>query len=105
MRHYDLHEAARQDILSLVEYVSGNRADAERARDALTDALVECFERLSDFPELGRARPEFGSRIRSAAIKRLRVTVFYIATPGEHDHVRIVRVLRQGRDVAPTDFE
>ncbi len=72
MRYYDLHEAARLDILSLVEVVAGGRADAEGARDALTDALVECFERLAEFPELGRARP-----VRSGS-SRTGVAVWFV---------------------------
>ena len=55
MRRYDLSPQARHDILALAEHAS--RYD-DAARDVLTDALVDCFERLAEFPtSVASARP------------------------------------------------
>ncbi|MEM6287696.1 MAG: type II toxin-antitoxin system RelE/ParE family toxin [Bacteroidota bacterium] len=102
MRGYDLLAPARDDILDLVEYVGEY---SEQARDRLTDTLVECFERVSDFPHLGRDRADLKEGLRSVALNRLRVDVFYYPIPHEEgDRVLIARVLRQERDVNAEDF-
>ena len=101
MRSYDLLPSTRVDILALAEYASEY---SDRARDLLTDTLFDCFERLFDFPELGRDRNELAPGLRSFPVNRLKVTVFYFATAEGRDRVLIARVLRQERDVGPSTF-
>lgn len=102
MRRYDLHDQAANDILDLGDFI---RRYDEQAGDALVDALFDSFERLSEFPHLGPERPEFGSDMRCFHLNRQRVSVFYRAHPDARDRVIIVRVFRQGRDVAAADFD
>ena len=101
MRRYDLSPRARHDILALAEHAS--RYD-DTARDVLTDALVDCFERLAEFPGLGRKRPALRPGLRSVPLRRLRVTVFYEPTPDAADRVRIVRVLHQSQNTTANSF-
>ena len=102
MRHYDLLPGARTGILELA-----GRAAAydERTRGALTEALVTCFERLGDFPKLGRARAEPGLGIRSIPLNRLKVTVHYVAGDADPSRVLIARILPQMRRVSQADFD
>lgn len=101
MRRYNLLPPARDDIFDLVEYVGGY---SDRARDVFTDALVDGFEQLADFPLMGRDRYDLKEGLRSFALNRLRLTVFYYVQFKEQDHVLIARVLRQERDVSTEDF-
>ena len=101
MRSYDLLPRAREDILDLAASAS---AYTDEARDLLTDTLFDGFERLSDFPDLGRDRSELAPGLRSFPINRLKVTVFYFTTAEGRDRVLIARVLRQERDVGPGAF-
>ncbi|WP_420454071.1 type II toxin-antitoxin system RelE/ParE family toxin [Rubrivirga sp.] len=100
MSGYRVLPAAYDDLLDLVEHASDY---SERARDALTDTLIECFERLSAFPNLGRARSDLDPRVRSFPVNRLRVTVYYFAPGEDVGELLIARVLRQGRDVSGED--
>ena len=93
--------SAREDILNLAEYASEY---SDKARDLLTDTLFDSFDRLSDFPELGRDRSELAPGLRSFSINRLKVTVFYFTAAGGRDRVLIARVLRQERDVGSSAF-
>ncbi|MDT0630540.1 type II toxin-antitoxin system RelE/ParE family toxin [Rubrivirga sp. S365] len=102
MRAYDLHERAVADLLDLAEFA---RAYDEEAGDELVDDVFDSFERLSAFPHLGRRRPELAPALRSFALNRRRVTVFYYAQPNAHDRVLIARVLRQERGVGASEFE
>ena len=70
-------------------------SEAYEARFA--DALVECFERLAEYPYSGRARPELVPELRSTPVPRLKVMVYYFPAAEGRDRVRIVRVLRQER--------
>ncbi len=101
VRRFDLLRPAQLDILDLAEY-AGEYSD--RARDVLTDTLFDQFERLAEFPHLGRDRSEFAAGLRSLPVNRLRVTIYYFATPEDPDRVLIARVLRQERDVGPEAF-
>ena len=102
MRRYDLREQALSDVLDLGDSV---RAYDEQAGDALVDALLDGFERLSEFPHLGPERPELGPGVRCLHLNRQRVSVFYYAYPDEQDRAVIARVFRQERDVRPDDFD
>ena len=100
MRRYDLDQRATDDILDLVEYA---QSYSDAARDRLTDALVDAFEHLAEYPHSGRARPELAPALRSFSVNPLRVTVYYVAAP-DGNRVLIARILRHERDVGETDF-
>ncbi len=102
MRAFDLLPAALDDVLSLAAFAS-EYSDA--ARDTLTDGLFDAFERIADFPGLGRDRSTLAPGLRSFPVNRLRATVFYTETPGTDGAILIVRVLRQERHVDPDAFQ
>lgn len=102
MTGYRVLPAAYDDIFDLIEYASEY---SDMARDTLTDALIPCFERLSEFPNLGRSRADIDPRARSFPINRLKVTVYYFAPADSGEELLIARVLRQERRVGEGDFE
>lgn len=102
MRRYDVHERAIGDILDLSEYISDY---SEKAGDALIDDVFTCFEQLSEFPHLGRERRELGVELRSFALNRRRLTIFYYAQPEQRHRVLIARVLRQERSAGDVAFD
>lgn len=101
MRRYDLSRAAQLDVLDLFDYA---RSYDEASETRFADALVDCFERIAEFPLSGRDRSEILTGLRSVPIKSLRTTVFYAPLSNQSDRIRIVRVLRQERDVAQVEF-
>ncbi len=101
VRRYDLLPGARDDLLHLADYASEY---SDQARDVLTDALVDCFEALGDFPEMGRNREDLKPNLRSFPLQRLRVTVYYLTSDAKPNRVLIARLLRHRRDVQPRDF-
>jgi toxin ParE1/3/4 len=58
------------------------------------DGLFSIFEKLAQYPELGRSRPELNAMIRSFAHKRH--VIYYILLDGE---IGISRVLHGSMDV------
>ena len=101
MSGYHLLPAAFDDLYDLVEYASSYD---DAARDRLTDALVECFERLYEFPSLGRPREDLGPSVRSFPVNRLRVTVYYLADGDPGAEVLVARILRHEWRVTPEDI-
>ena len=100
MRRYDLDQRATDDVLDLVEYA---QSYSDAARDRLTDALVEAFEHLAEYPYSGRSRSELAPALRSFSVSPLGVTVYYTVAP-ERNQVRIARILRHERGVGEADF-
>ena len=101
MTGYYVLPAAYDDLFDLVEYASSYDDDA---RDRLTDALIACFERLREFPALGRPREDLGPLVRSFPVNRLRVTVYYLVGNDPSEGVLIARVLRHERSVTREDI-
>ena len=98
---YDLLPSAIGDLLGLVEHV-GDYGD--EVVDRLTDALYDGFERLAEFPGLGRERGELAPDLRGFALNKQRVTIFYYEPSDARPRLSIVRVIRQSRDVTQADF-
>lgn len=68
--------------------------DSMTAADHFIADLYEAEERLAEFPQLGRARPQFGDAVRSWVLGSY--LIIYRVTP---DALEIVRILHGARDI------
>jgi toxin ParE1/3/4 len=87
---------ARQDLIDIWAYIA---ADNERVADRLLDRIDEALNRLIDFPELGRQRPELAKSIRSLPVGRY--VIFYRPVS---KGIEVVRVLSSFMDVENIEF-
>jgi len=87
---------ADRDLFSIWSFVA---VDNRRAADVLINQLTEIFRRLSEVPEMGRARPELGDGLRSFPHGRYLV----VYQPRERT-LMIVRVLSSYRDLSGQTF-
>ncbi|HEY9720881.1 MAG TPA: type II toxin-antitoxin system RelE/ParE family toxin [Oscillatoriaceae cyanobacterium] len=91
MSRYSLSPAAQSDLRAIREYIAGDRP---QAAFRTLQKLREAFNRLADYPGLGRSRPEWAAApIRFYAIEGF--TIIY--RPGAQ--VEILRVAGKGRDI------
>jgi toxin ParE1/3/4 len=89
---YRLSPLAEQDIEEIWLYVAEDSSPA--TADRLIDAIVERFDLLTEQPDIGRLRPEFGAGVRSFVVESY--VIYY-----RHDRdVLIARVLHGRRDQA-----
>jgi plasmid stabilization system protein ParE len=84
-------EEANDDIQSILAYIS---SDNPKAASAYIEAIAQSCEKLSQFPESGRA---FNERYRILVIRNHLVLYRYDAGAGE---VTIARVIDGRRDIA-----
>jgi len=91
MAKYELTEAADHDLNDI--YIYSYREFGEAKADAYFRSLEDCFERLAEFPDIGRSiehiRPDY-FRFPHASH-----TVYFMKVTGG---IRIVRVLHQRMD-------
>ena len=99
MKEYYLLRAAQADIDEQWVYL------AERsipAADHFTDRITAQFRQLLDFPNMGRARPEFAGGLRSFPVDKYMIYYRVLA-----DKIEISRVLHGAADptqiFAPAD--
>lgn len=88
---------AQNDLLAIRAWGRDRWGEA-RARDFL-ESLIDAIERLSRFPELGRARDALGPGLRSV-LHRGHVIFYQVETEGPV----IVAVLHERRNHAALDF-
>jgi toxin ParE1/3/4 len=82
---------SRSDWADILLYIrANNRAAARR----LHDQFIETLQLLSQFPEMGRARPELGRLLRSFPVGNY--IVIYRPRKGG---IELVRVLHGARDI------
>ena len=86
-----LSPLAEIDLLDIALYIA---TENPRASDDFAHELDDKFSLLLTQPEMGRARPELGKKLRSFPIKNY--VVFYDPTP---EGIFIVRVIHGARDV------
>jgi len=84
-------DRAKADILEIWEYIA---KDSLRAADRFVDRLDQAFERLAEFPGLGRMRDELGPSLRSFPIGN-----YLIVYRPVKDGIEIARVLSGYRDI------
>ena len=94
MKEYSLLRAAQADMDEQWIYLA-ERSEQAAARMKLS--LTLAFERLVDFPNLGRARPEFTGGLRSFPVDNF--VIYYRVLENK---IEIVRVLHGAAD--PTDL-
>lgn len=88
-------------MVDLCDYALGH---SEAARERFVDDLYDRFDQIAEFPGMGRSREELAQRMRSFAVNRHRVLIYYLYPEHEDGILYIARVLRQERDVGPDDF-
>ena len=93
---------ALDDIKEQFEYKSDYSDEVARR---FADDLVTAISSITDFPAIGRERPELAPGLRSFAANRVRVVIYYYVLGEDDPTVSIARVLRQERDVDPEMFE
>ena len=89
---YELSVEAEQDIDSIFDYGEENHGFAQAVE--YVSNFDKTFERLIQFPSLGRQRPEIRQGLRS--IKKDVHIVFYRILD---DRIRIVRILYRQQDL------
>ena len=91
MPQYHLSRDAKTDLLEIWGYIA---VDNFRAADRLFDKIQDAFEKLAQFPGMGRARTELATDLRSFPIGSY--VIFYkITSTG----VEIHRVFHGARDI------
>lgn len=88
---YRLSPLAERDLDEIWSYVAEDATPT--AADRLLDDIIHRFDLLAEQPGIGRARPEFGIRVRSFAVENY---VIYYRQEG--NDVLIARVLHGRRD-------
>jgi toxin ParE1/3/4 len=91
MNRYRLSRQAEQDLEDIWVYVA--QTD-EIAADLLIAKLLDKFPMLATFPDMGKKRDDLLEGLRSFPVKPY--LIFYNRT---QDHVEIIRVLHQSRDI------
>jgi toxin ParE1/3/4 len=94
MRELVYTEAAKQDLLSILDYIATESGNVTVGLNFTTQLRQQC-SKLADLPgTLGRARPELRPDIRSFAFKGY-VIFFRYAT----DVLEVVNILEGHRDI------
>lgn len=86
-----LSAAARADLLDLWAYVA---ADDQRTADTMLDRVLEVAQKLAEWPEMGRERPELRPDIRSSAVGSH--ILFYRV---QQETLELVRIVHGRRDI------
>ena len=95
-RRIDRRPEARRDLLEIWHYIAAdNPAAADRVLDGIEASLIH----LAECPELGRARPEIQSNLRSIVAGNY--LVFYMPRT---EAIEVIRVIRAERDISPDMF-
>ena len=91
MAKFELSQAADVDLNEI--YIYSYREFGEAKADAYLLSLEQCFERLAEFPGLGR--PIDHIRPGYFRFPHASHTIFFVKGP---DQIRIIRVLHQRMD-------
>ena len=91
MPHVQVSPQAEQDLIEIWLFIAeGSPENADRFLDRLADAA----ERVAEFRDMGRARPELADDMKSFPLGRY--VLFYRDCA---DGIELVRVLRASRDI------
>jgi toxin ParE1/3/4 len=96
MAFFVIRPLAQADLAQTYLYFL--QSNPEQAESWL-ERIEHEFQRLAEFPDLGRFRPELPGQVRSFVFGRY--VIFYQSIV---DGVKIVRVLHGSRDLGPIDF-
>jgi toxin ParE1/3/4 len=92
MGSYTISDKAASDLAQLWDRIS--EGSSEEIADRFIDRLLEDFQLLADFPQLGKARDNLKPGMRSLAHQRY--LIFYLETK---EGIDIARVIYGGRDL------
>ncbi len=92
MKAIVLRRSADRDLDDIYDWIA---ADDPVAAERHIRRIVAAAERLADFPETGRARPEIGEGARSVTVGR-----YLLLYRIERECVDIVRIVHGAREVA-----
>src|SRR2546427_1006294 len=87
---YRLSALAERDLEEIWSYVAEDASPT--TADRLIDAIINRFDLLVEQPRMGRARPEFGSGVRSFPVEG------YVVYYRHEDELLVARVLHGRRD-------
>ncbi len=91
MEPYFLSDAAKRELDDIWDFYSETASDEEANR--MIARLVDHFDLLVEFPQMGRARPEYAPGIRSCVADSY--VIWYYIRPGQ---VEISRILHGSQD-------
>jgi toxin ParE1/3/4 len=94
---YNLSKEADSDLETI--YLFTHERWGERQAETYINGLFLTFDRLAEFHEMGRARPELSSKLRSLAHKS---HVIYYQIMGEV--IGISRILHGSMDIENAEF-
>jgi len=86
-----LRARACHDLAAILDYSIAEHGEAQA--EAYLRAIDAALRRLTDYPELGAARPDLAERMRSYPVGEHRI--FYLLLP---DRISVVRVLHKAMD-------
>jgi toxin ParE1/3/4 len=93
MGSYTISDKAASDLAQLWDRISED-SGSDKIADRFVDRLLEDFQLLADFPQMGKARDDLKPGIRSLAYQRY--LIFYLETK---EGIDIARVVFGGRDL------
>ena len=85
--------------MGIADYYAVEKENPRAAR-RIVEAIEETCRRAGEDPQLGEARPDLGTGIRSKRVLQYRFRVYFRpASPRSHARVQIIRILHQAQDV------
>ncbi|MBT3269273.1 type II toxin-antitoxin system RelE/ParE family toxin [Candidatus Poribacteria bacterium] len=94
MREVDISPRAQDDLDHIAAHIAARDPDAARR---VILRILDTFDRLASFPELGRRRPRHAVGIRSFAVRPYPYVIFYYI---REDRIEMAHVLHGRRDMA-----
>lgn len=95
MLNYSLSATARKDLDDIWDFYL--ESDNEAAAELIFGRLYNIFDLLSEFPAMGRPRPEYALGMRSHKARETPYIVFYFPTGAG---IEITQVMHGSRDIA-----
>ena len=91
-------EPALDDLQNIFDYIAN---DSENYASLFVNGLIDCAERLIDFPQLGRAVPEY----KRKDIREILFETYRIIYQLEKDSISILTVIHGKRDLLLAEDE
>ena len=97
MKRVIFTHAARQDLIDIWLYIVENNSEA--VGDRIYDHIADSCRRLTEYPELGRSRPEIADDARSLLVERWLILYRLF-----EKNIQVVRVIDGARDLKRIDW-
>ena len=92
MSGWTISPLAREELAALVQYI-GEQSGRSRVAERVLDDFLEVFSRLSEYPDMGKPRPELGSGAWRSWIVHHHVILY---EPGVSS-IRVARIVHSAR--------